>query len=101
MAKNSKTFTKGDGRAGRKKGSVGKFTSLKDSFVRAFIETGDVDGLVKWIKDSNRNRGQFYTLVARMLPSNVAVEANVKTNLSYEQAMKIKEEVEKEDDSKG
>jgi len=59
---------------GRPKGSVNKFTNLKEVFLQAFEETGGVEGLVEWIKKSPRNRGQFYTIIAKMLPSSVDVE---------------------------
>jgi hypothetical protein len=40
---------------GRPKGSVNKFTNLKEVFLQAFEETGGVEGLVEWIKKSPRN----------------------------------------------
>lgn len=61
------------GNPGRPKGVRNRFTSLKDSFIAAFEATGGTDGLVAWIKASPRNRGAFYSLVARMLPADLNI----------------------------
>ncbi|MBA7702322.1 hypothetical protein ES703_111086 [subsurface metagenome] len=53
------------------KGTTHKFTDLKKAFLEAFEKTGGVDGLVEWIEKNPKTRGQFYTLIARMLPSNL------------------------------
>lgn len=55
---------------GRPKGSKNKFTNLKDAFLTAFDspQLRGIDGLIEWAKE---NRGDFYKLVARMLPTNV------------------------------
>ena len=58
---------------GRPKGSKNKFTDLKNTFLEAFEKTGGVPALVKWVKQSSRNRGLFYQILAKMLPSNVTV----------------------------
>ncbi|MBN2243400.1 MAG: hypothetical protein JW793_11995 [Acidobacteria bacterium] len=52
---------------------MNRFTTLKESFLAAFHETGGTAGLVRWIKASPRNRGAFYSLVARMLPADVNI----------------------------
>lgn len=36
-----------------------------------FDKTGGIEGFVKWVEDSKRNRGLFYQMFARMLPTNV------------------------------
>jgi hypothetical protein len=56
---------------GRKKGSVNKFTGLKDAFIEAFKEVGAARGLIEWIRKSNANQKVFYMLVARMLPADM------------------------------
>lgn len=56
---------------GRRKGSKNRFTTLKDAFLRAFWshQIGGVQGLVKW-GAKEQNRGDFYKIIARMLPTN-------------------------------
>jgi len=80
---------------GRPKGMKNHFTSLKDSFLEVFEKLGGTDGLLEWAK-INRNKSEFYRMVTKMLPANVAVEANVKADLGYEQAREIEAELEKE-----
>jgi len=63
---------------GRPKGSKNKFTELKEAFLEAFEELGGVDGLVKWAKKNNKCQGEFYKMIAKMLPSNVGIEGNIK-----------------------
>lgn len=59
---------------GRPKGRKNEFTELKDKFLKAFAHTGDADGMIEWIMKSDKNRSLFYTLIAKMLPSNVKVD---------------------------
>jgi hypothetical protein len=59
---------------GRPPGSANKFTSLKAKFLEAFELTGDVTGLVSWITANQHNRGDFYKMLSKMLPSNVIEE---------------------------
>lgn len=61
------------GNPGKPKGAVCRFTTLKNAFLEAFDKTGGIDGLVAWINASQGNRGDFYRLVARMLPADVNV----------------------------
>ena len=65
-------FEKGNTLAGSRKGIPNKFTNLRKSFLDAFEELGGVDGLVKWARD-NRNRRDFYRMIAQMLPRHVEV----------------------------
>ena len=57
---------------GRKKGSLNKFTTLKDSFLYAFEKIGGREGLAEWAKKP-KNRGAFYAIVAKMLPSKTDI----------------------------
>jgi hypothetical protein len=59
---------------GRPKGSVNKFTTLKNAFLQAFELSGGIESLVEWINLSQRNRAHFYQLITKMLPSNVDVD---------------------------
>ncbi len=63
---------------GRPKGSVNKFTLLKESFLAAFERTGGVEGLVMWINLNQHNRSQFYTLITKLFPTEVDVGGEVK-----------------------
>jgi len=62
---------------GRPKGSVNKFTSLKDEFLKAFIDEdgiGGAEGIKELMKGSVRNKLAFLQMIAKMLPSNVVEE---------------------------
>ena len=65
---------------GRPKGSKNKFTSLKQSFLDAFEQTGGTEGLKKWIQENKRNRANFYQMVTRLFPQEVAHTGEIKTN---------------------
>lgn len=84
MAERSKNgrFEKGH-TALKKNGSVSKFTQLKAAFLEAFEQTGGVDGLVSWIKASPRNRGQFYTLITKLFPTEVEHSGELNTNVRF------------------
>ena len=75
------TFTKGSSEAGRKEGSIGKFTSIKQDFLDAYNDEriGGLEGLVSWILESKRNRAMFYQWLTRLLPS--AVEGDIKGDI--------------------
>jgi|MudIll2142460700_1097286.scaffolds.fasta_scaffold1713786_1 hypothetical protein len=57
---------------GRMKGTLNKFTTLKDSFLYAFEKIGGKKGLAEWAKEP-KNRGAFYAIVARMLPAKTDI----------------------------
>lgn len=70
---------------GRTKGGQNKFTSLKQSFLDAFvkIETESerkekVKSLYAWATKNDRNQGMFYKMLSKMLPSNLTVDGDVK-----------------------
>jgi hypothetical protein len=46
-------------------------TNLMRAFLEAFDKTGGIAGLVEWIQRSPGNRGKFYSMLSKMLPSNV------------------------------
>jgi hypothetical protein len=45
--------------------------SLRGAFEQAFNELGGVEGLVRW---ASKNPGEFYKLVARLLPTEVKAD---------------------------
>ena len=78
---------------GRPKGSLNKFTTLKNAFLEAFERTGGTDTLTEWGKQP-KNRRDFYRLLAKLLPKEV--DANVKTTGdSFLEALKEIESREK------
>jgi hypothetical protein len=81
---------------GRPKGSKNKFTSLKDSFIEVFERLGGTDGLLEWTKGNRRNRAEFYRMITKMLPANVAVDVKSKVELGYEQAREVEQTLAKE-----
>ena len=62
---------------GRPKGSLNKFTNLKNAFLEAFERTGGTGTLTEWGKEP-KNRGDFYRLLAELLPREV--DASVTTS---------------------
>jgi hypothetical protein len=56
---------------GRPKGSVNKFTTLKQAFLSVFERMGGEDELLKWAQESNRNKATFYQWITKMLPADV------------------------------
>jgi hypothetical protein len=76
-----KPFKPGEG--GRPKGSKNKFTSLKDKFILAFEKTGDVKGLVDWIKKNPKNRAAFYQMITKLFPVDIAHSGEIKTTVTF------------------
>ena len=77
---------------GRPKGTMNKFTTLKDAFLKAFEQLGGIDELVKWSgKESNKKH--FYSMIAKMLPKTVDVDqkSNVKFIIEIPKKSKEKE----------
>lgn len=76
-----KSNLKGAG-PGRPKGSTNKFTDLKQAYLDVFEkiekEAGKKDSEIKsffeWATKNDRNRGMFYQMISKMLPSNVDIE---------------------------
>lgn len=66
-------FRKGKRKTGgRKKGVPNKSTlAVKDALSEAFDGTGGIKGLIAWAK---RNRGEFYRLWVRMLPTEIKAD---------------------------
>jgi len=70
---------------GRKKGSKGKFTDLKNEFLKAFYDKdgiGGAKGIKKLIKNSPRNKMIFLQMISKMLPTNVNIEGDL--NVTYQ-----------------
>ena len=67
--------------AGRPKGTVNKFTSLKKAFIQAFDKLGGTEQLVHWAEYDNANLRVFYQMVARMLPREISLgDLDIKPN---------------------
>jgi len=75
------TFTKGSSEAGRKVGSKGKFTSIKQDYLDAYNDEriGGLEGLISWILESKRNKAMFYQWITKLLPA--AVEGDVRAEV--------------------
>ena len=66
---------------GRKKGSKGKFTNLKEAYLDVFekIEKESkrdisIDNFFSWATKNQRNQGMFYQMISKMLPTNMDIE---------------------------
>jgi len=77
--KNRKLFKPGQSGnpAGKRKGTLNKFTSLKRSFLDAFEQTGGTDGLKTWIEENRRNRAMFYQMITKLFPQEVEQSGNI------------------------
>ena len=56
---------------GRPKGSVNKFTNLKNAFLEVFERLGGTDGLEAWVNECKLNKRLYYQWITKMLPSSV------------------------------
>ena len=78
-AKNTRLTPRGrpflPGNPGRPKGSQNRFTNLRKSFLNAFADIGGEAALGKWAKQKE-NRGDFYRMLAKMLPRDAEGEAD-------------------------
>ena len=79
----TKKFEKGKPRhpkAGRKKGTPNKFTTLKQAFLDAFQDEsiGGTKGMVDVFSKNDIRKIEFFKLVAKMLPSNMSIEGDLK-----------------------
>lgn len=68
---------------GRKKGSKGKFTNLKEAFLKAFEKVGGEDALIDFYSNP-KNRAAFFAMIARMLPTKSEVDLKGKEIKSTE-----------------
>ncbi len=75
---NQTTFKKGEG--GRKKGSVNKFTSLRESFLHVYQMLGGDAALHAWAQKCDHNRAAFYQMITRLLPQEMQHSGDVKTD---------------------
>lgn len=71
VKKTKKNGFRGKPGPGRPKGSMNRFTTMKQSFIEAFDALGGTAGLIAWAKASPKNRRDFYSWVARMLPADI------------------------------
>jgi len=69
-------FVKGNSgnKKGRPRGAVNKTTATaKQAFQLAFDELGGMKGLVQWAKSDEDNLSTFYSLYARLIPTDTNV----------------------------
>lgn len=63
--------------AGRPKGKLNKFTTLKQSFMDAYEGTGGTKELIKWAK-KEENRKDFYSFITKLLPKEIEGTVDLK-----------------------
>lgn len=65
--------------AGRKKGTLNKFTTLKQAFLDAFQDKriGGKEGMTKVFSKNDVRKIEFFKLISKMLPSNVTVDGDL------------------------
>ncbi len=73
---------------GRAKGSKNKFTNLKQAFLDVFeqiekesIKDNEVKSFFQWSIKNDKNRGLFYQLISKMLPSNVTMDGDMQVTI--------------------
>lgn len=74
---------------GRPRGSKNKFTSLKESFVEAYLKLGGTKGLIKWIESSPKNKAAFYHDLIRLIPTSQLMASETRS-LTYELSEKFR-----------
>ncbi len=86
---------------GRKKGSLNKFTTLKEAYLDAFNseEIGGSKGIVEAFKPTAFTKRDFFRLMAKMLPANVDFELSGSTDKKRQVIIKVVHVFEK--DKKG
>lgn len=58
---------------GRPQGAVNKVSrTAKENFAQAFDALGGMEGMVEWAKSDPDNLKTFYSLYARLIPTEVA-----------------------------
>jgi len=64
---------------GKKKGTLNKFTTLKQAYLDAFNskDMGSTKGLIDAFKVNAFTKREFYKLISKMLPSNVTVDGDL------------------------
>ena len=92
-------FKKGDKKpsnSGRKKGTLNKFTTLKQAFINTFNskEMGGEKGMTEVFAANSFTKREFFKLISKMLPSNVTVDGdlNVTYKVSEKYIPKVKNE---------
>ena len=84
-------------KAGRKKGTPNKFTTLKQAFLDAFNskEMGGEKGMTKVFAANSFTKREFYKLISKMLPSNVTVDGDLKVTFQASEKFMPKTDNEK------
>jgi hypothetical protein len=81
------------GNSGKPKGAKNKITQdIREAFMYAFDKSGGADSLAKFAANA-KNKTAFYTLLARLLPTESKVESNttIKGSLTTESVEKFDE----------
>ena len=73
---------------GRPKGSKNKFTTLRESFIEAYLKLGGTKGMIKWIESSPKNKAAFYHDLIRLIPAS-QLTAIEKESMTYELSEKF------------
>ena len=94
----TKKFKKGDKKpvnSGRKKGTLNKFTTLKQAFINAFNskEMGGEKGMTEVFSATSFTKREFYKLISKMLPSNVTVDGDL--NVTFQSSEKFMPKIDK------
>ena len=85
-------FTKGN--PGKPKGAKSKFTQdMKITFLNVFKRKGGEDWLLDWLNSSKRNETTFIQILARLLPTNVEMDA--KGNITINVISKVPRPIKK------
>jgi hypothetical protein len=52
-----------------RKGVKNKYTLIKESILETFEEIGGTEAMVKWAMANDKNQGDFYKMLVRLLPA--------------------------------
>ena len=68
--------------AGKKKGTLNKFTTLKQAFLDTFNseKMGGQEGMEEVFSKNDYTKANFFKIISKMLPSNVDIDVGIKPN---------------------
>jgi len=62
---------------GKKKGTLNRFTTLKQAFLDTFEDLGGTDGMTTAFKKTDFTKRDFYKLISKMLPASIDMKVDV------------------------
>ena len=67
--------------AGKKPGVVDKSRRFRADMMDVYDKVGGMEGMVKWVKKSDKNRETFYKILAALQPREIKAEVTQKAKV--------------------